>query len=1612
MTSSASKIGRYKIIAKIEEGNYTTVYRVKDKGTEFILKIARKNIPEFNQLIIREFQILSQFNHPNIVRAYEYNTTGDGTAYFTLEYVRGKPINESFRGFSPEFVEAIIQVVNGLGVFHNRGFIHGDLKPEHIIYNPEEKKSVLIDFGFAGITTHQIRKYGTMGYVAPEVLKGIGMDQRSDLYSLGVIVYEILSGRDAKLPIKPIKKIPEQLNNAILRLLSEEPVLRPTAPELYEILTGLLPEKKIPIPAYEVHLPPTGFVEIPEIMEKLSKLKSETVIISGEVGLGKTRLLKELRYKYLFKGYDVFSFTGREEGYLHEFICNSIKFKDLKFAEKEDRFQIYAEITERLIEFAKDRNVVILVDNLDELNDYEIGLFRFIGHSLQDTNVIMIATSNFDPRIKDLNFLELSLRHFSVEEVKTLIEKTFFAIESKDGGDFFPFIEWLHRHTGGNPLFIVETLQTVYNQKILNYYPNRWQIDTKALKEFKISENIEEILSAKLRGLNEAELNILKILCIADYPLECSILCAMIPEFTGISLEVLKVLGLIKEENNRGKRFYSPANQILKMLVAEKIAGEETVSIIKNIIKAIEDTQLDENLHPLLSRLYCQIDKKEKAYHYLLRCAEGAERINNQKEAIEYYTNALKYSSNSEDYLRILLKLGELYLLSGDNHRAIEYYNRYLQSKELEDDAFLGMGKAYSNLGEYKEAIRNLRAALERTTEDIKRIEVLNRLAYCLACIKDFTEGERILKESIKICRKLNNPGMEADTRYYYATLEWFKGEYEKGKRICLELLDFCSKNKLDKQAAYTANLLSSLYIQTGDIEDGLRYIDKAIAGFERIRNINALVSGMNNKAFLLSSRDEIRNGKNLFEHSLQLSMKIGNKSRQFIALSSLGDIYEQESKFDTAIEFYQKAIDIEPDSIYANYGLAMVYYKISEIDKAKTILEERIAKKEEVLYLIGIGLVYSILGRLEQAKGYIEKGIDRLKKENLEVSIQHEAYLKSSQFYYEIEEFAKALQLAERARKLAISGSREFRIADSLVKINQFRLNLIDELDIESHIRYLKDREFLYDYALLKKLKIESIIEKGIESEKIREIAEELESVEKVFAAIGAELEHQRVQKLQLNFYPTILRDYTRRIISVQYLETFSKLAELISSNLGDEGFITNLLDLVIEATEAERGAIFIKTEKGMEFVAGRNIDKKTIKDAGELSKTAIEEINKNRIVFVPNALEDPKFNIRKSVLLNQIRSILCIPLEVGNIVVGAIYLDSRTIGSIFTEQDRDFLITISKIIASVIEKSIAFRNLTQENILLKSKVISEVGTGYLIGKSGRMKKIYEIIDAIAQSDAPVLITGETGTGKGMLARLIHLKSKRRNNKFLSINCGAIPETLLESELFGHKKGAFTGAYTDKKGLLEEGEGGTIFLDEISNTGPGFQAKILEAIEEKTIRRVGETIIRKIDVRFILATNKELEIEVEEGRFRQDLYYRINVFKLNVPPLRERVADIPELANFFLNKYCREMGKNIKGFAPGVIEQLKNYHWPGNIRELMNVIERAVTLCKSDLITLEDIGLARTKMEILPLKEITKEAIIEALNATGWNKKRAAERLGISRKTLYNLLKRYSIFH
>ncbi|HYW79861.1 MAG TPA: sigma-54 dependent transcriptional regulator [Thermoguttaceae bacterium] len=345
-----------------------------------------------------------------------------------------------------------------------------------------------------------------------------------------------------------------------------------------------------------------------------------------------------------------------------------------------------------------------------------------------------------------------------------------------------------------------------------------------------------------------------------------------------------------------------------------------------------------------------------------------------------------------------------------------------------------------------------------------------------------------------------------------------------------------------------------------------------------------------------------------------------------------------------------------------------------------------------------------------------------------------------------------------------------------------------------------------------------------------------------------------------------------------------------------------------------------------------------------------------------------------------------------------------------------------IDQELAMAIERALNQQEVIEENKTLKQQLDIRFGMENIVGNDHRMLKLYDMIDSVADTRATVLITGESGTGKSLIARAIHRRSGRRDKPFVEVACGALPETLLESELFGHVAGAFTGATGDKLGKFMQADNGTIFLDEIGTASAAMQVKLLRVLQELEFEQVGGTKTFSVDTRVILATNEDLSQAVAEGRFRQDLFYRVNVINLELPSLRDRISDIPGLAEHFLASVCNDTGKSVQGFSDEAMATLQRYRWPGNVRELQNVVERGVLLGKSDRITVEDLPAeitagAPVSVEAIGTRNLKealegpeRQIIRDVLDANGWNRHATAEALGINRTTLYKKMKRLGL--
>ena len=412
---------------------------------------------------------------------------------------------------------------------------------------------------------------------------------------------------------------------------------------------------------------------------------------------------------------------------------------------------------------------------------------------------------------------------------------------------------------------------------------------------------------------------------------------------------------------------------------------------------------------------------------------------------------------------------------------------------------------------------------------------------------------------------------------------------------------------------------------------------------------------------------------------------------------------------------------------------------------------------------------------------------------------------------------------------------------------------------------------------------------------------------------------------------------------------------------------------------------------------------------------------------IVVPQISEEPLFLNRtrsRGDLKQKMLSFICVPIKRGQQAIGALSVDREYREGLDFDKDLRFLTILSGLIAQYVTRILAVneerKRLERENTLLKKELRGKYQIGNIVSNSSRMQEVFEMMYRVADSNATVLLRGESGTGKTLVAKAIHYNSKREKKPFVVVNCSALPETLLESELFGHEKGAFTGANTLKKGRFEQAEDGTIFLDEIGDLSLAVQVKLLNVIQDREFQRLGGVKPIKCNVRLIAATHKDLEKAVESGQFREDFYYRLNVFPVYLPPLRERRTDVLLLAEYFLQKFCAENNKNISRISTPAIDLLMKYHWPGNVRELQNCIERAVLICDEDAIksyhlppTLQS---SESTSERNPLslaaavENFEKELIIDALKKANGNQTRTAELLDTSLRIINYKIHKYQI--
>jgi transcriptional regulator with GAF, ATPase, and Fis domain len=480
--------------------------------------------------------------------------------------------------------------------------------------------------------------------------------------------------------------------------------------------------------------------------------------------------------------------------------------------------------------------------------------------------------------------------------------------------------------------------------------------------------------------------------------------------------------------------------------------------------------------------------------------------------------------------------------------------------------------------------------------------------------------------------------------------------------------------------------------------------------------------------------------------------------------------------------------------------------------------------------------------------------------------------------------------------------------------------------------------------------------------------------------------------------------------------LEGLIKLYEF-SQRLMEFGTVSALLeallDAVIGVTNADKGFVILVEQSGPRIAVARNLNRENLPDGvHQLSDSVLRRVIENKKpIIVSDALNDEQFKSSESVMNLKLCSVMCAPLIAQGDLLGILYVGNDRVVNLFEESALDVLSIFAGQASLILQNALLLDQLKTDSSKLKQQLEAN-RFGELIGSCPPMQEVFRTVEKVAATDISVLITGETGTGKELVARALHQRSQVSKGPFIAVNCGAIPENLIESELFGHVRGAFTGAVATREGRFQQAKNGTLFLDEIGELPGALQMKLLRALQERVVIKVGDNKPEKVDIRVIAATNRDLEKEMKEGRFREDLYYRLNVVNIHLPPLRERGDDVVVIAKYLLAKYSEELGSKVKGFTPNATIAIRKYEWSGNVRQLENRIKKAIVMCEKTLIGPEDLDLfpeAMTAVKTLTQarEEFQRRYILEVLDRNNGNRTKTAQDLGVDPRTIFRYLER-----
>lgn len=1550
-----------------------------------------------------EFATLARLRHPSLPEVREFEgARGSGLARFTLEYVAGTTARETVLHEGPAALPGLaVEALRALAFLHAQGFVHGDLKPENVLVRRAPKLSrrvVLLDLGFvARLTPSQpsTPPRGTIPYMAPELFQNEPATARSDLYALGATLHEALYGSP------PVDWRGEDLGS-FLRRVSQGDRRRLVVPEgcppglpiWIEQLLAVPPDER-PASAREAlaRLDETcgtrSAADTPvdraarllsgrpdERGAELDRLESwladprgaRIALLCGPEGAGKSRLLRWIESEAILRGFEVVAAPVAEGA------------KTFALLDDADAIPVStASALERWV-WAESPDSGRVLAALRSGGSIPAPLRRLLESSAQ-------AVLRIDLGHLDATRLRVMIRRATGEEPSA--ERVRWLLETTGGSAAFAealLIDGTWERRDATPRGVTALAPPLGRVAVLSPATRNW-MEWLCVTRGALSED----LVAELAGMGGAEAR------------------AAVEEASAAGLLFRRAGRVVPESRAVVERVLSSIDPERR-----RAAHRRTADLLGARPEGKEHSWL-------LAQLHAESGRGDLASQAALRAAIEAERSGDPGEAASRFRFAAA-AAGRDRRARFEARMheGRTSASAGWNDAAARAFGaaaRLARGREEEEaDARVQQADALARAGRFERAL-DAAAKAERGAHgaDGVRVRALARKVrgVVLARLGRETEALPMLEEASALLRGDEFQTAGAETLHAIAAckLRLGRDDAEADFRAAVDAYarargnGFAPPEGADLKAALG---LAMVRARAGRPEEAERILEEVRSEAAASGLLHLEEAALSRLAAVAVDACRLDRAVRLAEQAADLAGRLGDPNLVLVDRTRLADAWIRCGRAGEALAHLRELLDgpldqAEPDNVdYARMLLAHAWIEsgASANEAPRRLLEECLAgcRRRRKPRVWAMALVFEMERRA--APGCTDPVAPVLR--------EFEAVAAGSAEPMDAEILARAA-LARAADALERGDLAE---AEGAARAAE---------------RIANDAGFLAYAARASALLAGALERTG----RPREAGAAREAGAKKLGEAAARIEDEAIREgfLARRVYAPLRRDRSQQASRKEdRLAALYDMIRALNSETDADALVESILEMALRAVHATRGMILLRDERGEDPAApfsvrfARNLETETVADAESYSRSIVDAAQAGESLLVLDAGRDERFRDVRSVSLFGIRSLMCVPLRSRGRIVGTVYLDGREEGRLFTPDDLRFLEAFADHAALALENVRVRARLERRAQELQVAAETRTAYGNLVGRSPAMQRVFDLVERVAATDLPVLILGESGTGKELVARAIHFRGPRRRRVFLSENCAALPESLLESELFGHVRGAFTGAERARPGLFEQADGGTLFLDEVGDMSPAMQARLLRVLEDGEVRRVGAERTIHVRVRLLAATNKDLRREVAAGRFREDLFYRLQVLTLELPPLREREGDIPLLARRFLDAFAEERGRPPGPIEDAVLDLLERHGWPGNVRELQNAMRRLSVMAGSGPITVgtvtSDPVLAPVLLPAdrehedlsLTLEAGEREQILRALRAARGSRIVAARLLGVSRATLYRKLAAHQI--